>query len=717
MKYLALLLFLLLSALPAMAEQADYYAIRVEDRLIGYAMVQGNDLEQDGRKLRKLVSRTSLKLALLGAERNVVLDSETLLDAGTRRPTSYRLAQRTNQTVGHVESEFDAGRARTWTWAEGQPRGEPRESALPDEWLLLGGNNFAHWQLLLDAVRGRTADRTTQAAIKLNVFLPEAAQLDSFELVPGEPETLDVGGTSRRCVVWRVEQAGISLLADAATNQFLAMRMAAQRTSVQIADVDVVQQAQAARAEELLSRHFVQSNVAFSDFLRVTQLVADVDVQVIGSGVANDAAVLQSREQKFAGTKRSERIAGQVTVRSVRYDPASSPPFPTGDVPPELAEWVKPSPFIEADDPAIVARAAELTAGAKTRWEAVLRIGRWVHAEIVYQIADTPSARLALDKKQGDCGPHSTLMVAMLRAVNIPARLVGGLVYAPNLGGSFGQHAWVEVQMGPAGWVSLDPTTGEFEQLSATHIKLFEGLGGVVPASVRVDSFQPPAAGVAAVTPLSARPLPWKLDQQHTYRYRQGERELGDEKMTIRRVERSGKPAYEMRSQMELAVSATMSLKSTTTLVTALDMRPLHFERELSLGGQTSKLVGDFGAGAVQVAITGAQNLNHEVKLPADTFCFDNNLLGSFALLCSRLKLESGKQVAVRTFHPSTLQLITLTFQPGELEKVTICDRELECFVCQVEPIKNTFWITPDGRLVRVGQGELTITLTSISPP
>ncbi|MCO6455405.1 MAG: lasso peptide biosynthesis protein [Pirellulaceae bacterium] len=717
MKYLIVWLLVLSSAVPAVAQQTGYYAIRVEDRLIGYATVQPQDVEQDGRKLRKLVSRTSLKLALLGAERNVVLDSETLLEPDKQRPISYRLTQRTNQTVGHVESEFDADRARTWIWAEGQARGEPRETALPDGWLLLGGNNFAHWQLLLDAVRVRTADRTAQATIKLNVFLPEAAQLETLELAAGEPETLDDAGTSRRCVVWRVEQAGISLLADAATNQFLAMRIAAQGTTVQLADESVVQQAQAARAEELLSRHFVQSNVAFSDFLRVTHLVADIDVQVIGSGVANDAAVLQSPGQKFQGTKRAERIVGQVTVRSVRYDPASSPPFPTGDVPTELAEWLKPSPFIESDDPAIVARAAELTAGAGTRWEAVRRIGRWVHDEIAYKIADTPSARLALEKKQGDCGPHATLMVAMLRAVKIPARLVGGLVYAPNLGGSFGQHAWVEVQMGPAGWVALDPTTGELEQLSATHIKLFEGLGGVVPTSVRVVSFEPPAAGVAAATPLTARPLPWKLDQQHTYRYRQGEQELGDEKVTIRRAERDGKPVYEMRSEMELAVNATASLKSTTTLVTALDVRPLRFERDLSVGGQAFKIVGDFGDGVVRVAISGAQDVNQEIKLPADTFCFDNNLLGSFALLCSQLTLETGKQVAVRTFHPSTLQLITLTFQPGELERVTVGDRELECFRCQVEPIKNTFWITPDGRLVRVGQGELTITLTSVPPP
>ena len=129
-----------------------------------------------------------------------------------------------------------------------------------------------------------------------------------------------------------------------------------------------------------------------------------------------------------------------------------------------MASWLQPAPLIESDDAGIVAQAQELTKGATNRWQAVSNIAQWVCKEIQYTIADTPSARLALEKRQGDCGPHATLTVAMLRAVGIPAKLVGGLVYAPTLGGSFGQHAWVEVYMGDDGWIAFDPTTGELDR-------------------------------------------------------------------------------------------------------------------------------------------------------------------------------------------------------------------------------------------------------------
>src|SRR5262249_9054336 len=157
-------------------------------------------------------------------------------------------------------------------------------------------------------------------------------------------------------------------------------------------------------------------------------------------------------------------------------------------------------------------------------WEATLRIARWVHQEVRYTIADTPSARLALEKRAGDCGPHSTLTVALLRAAGIPARLVGGLMYSPSFGGSFGQHAWVEVHMGPDGWVTLDPTTGEYEQAGATHIKLFGGLGVVVPQSIKVVTFQPPNRVLNVTSPGKAKPLPWKLDRKYTFKFTQEEK-------------------------------------------------------------------------------------------------------------------------------------------------------------------------------------------------
>ena len=79
--------------------------------------------------------------------------------------------------------------------------------------------------------------------------------------------------------------------------------------------------------EELLANLFIQSNVIFDDFMKVTRLEATVDVDVIGSGVENEVAVLTTGMQTFDGEKKGSGISGTVVVRSVHMTAAIRQPF------------------------------------------------------------------------------------------------------------------------------------------------------------------------------------------------------------------------------------------------------------------------------------------------------------------------------------------------------------------------------------------------------
>ena len=707
---LAFALVILAPAIGIAAEKPQYFSIKMNHKLIGYAVVHGEKVTRDGRALLRLKSETSLKVALLGKERSTLLDSETLIDPEMDRPISYRMTDTTNEVVRHIESEFRNRRARVWNYRQGDARGEPVEIELPEGTVVLGSNNFAHWQLLLKAATDRAAD----GVAKISVFLPDAGQVDRLELTRGRVKDVSLADGTRKCVSWRLGKANLQALTDAQTNEFVRLELPGQQTTIELADESVVKLVRKSRAEEVLARHFAQSNVMFDDFLSVSALEAEIDLNVIGSGVANDSSVLTTTMQEFDGTKEAERINGTVSIHSVGYDGKDSPAFPMQSDVPTLARWLGPSVYIESDHPSIVAKSAELTKGAKTRWDAVQAIGLWVYKEIAYTIADTPSARLALDKRKGDCGPHATLTVAMLRARGIPARLVGGLVYTPTFGGSFGQHAWVEVHMGNAGWIAIDPTTGEFRQLSATHVKLFEGLGGVLPKSVKAVAFEPPNRKATPGAPSQAKPVAWKLGKEYTFKYMQGDRELGKETIAITKIEQNGEEAYELTSDVNLSVNLLTSLRSSATLVVAPNALPISFERDLSAALQKVKIECSFKDGVVEEKIGGTTNLSREVKLPAGAYCFDNNLMGCFVLMCSQLTLEPNKALTVQTFHPSTLQITPLTVTPKAPAAIEIGDKDVECFECEVAPIKNTFWISRDGRFVRAKQGDLVIEVTEV---
>ncbi|MDG2220495.1 MAG: transglutaminase-like domain-containing protein [Rubripirellula sp.] len=710
----------LLPAVGTVASDAPrYYSIKMNQKLIGYSAVESVAVENGLQQHAKLTSKTVLKVALLGKVRRIDLVSQTLVDSATARPLSYKLTDTTNDLIRYFESKFIGETVRTWNYREGDSRGEPIEMLLPAGALILGNNNFAHWQLLMDQAREQEVDGKTELA----VFLPETGQVEQFDFVRRESESLLIGGEQRECVPWEISVANLRVLVDATTNEFVRLELPSQKTTIERADAKVIKLAQKTEAEELLARHFTQSNVAFTNDRKVQFLKAKLNVTVIGSGVGTEVTSLVTGMQAFEGKKVRDLITGEVVVRSVQVDEAKSPPFPTSITDSAMEAWLIPSLFIESDDSEIIDFAGALTQEAKTRWEAVQYIGNWIHKEIAYTIADTPSAELAFEKREGDCGPHSTLMVAMLRALEIPARLVGGVVYTPSFGGSFGQHAWVEVHLGEMGWVAVDPTTGEFERMNATHIKLFEGLGGVLPTSIEVVDFKPAnpkliGESASAVDQMPvAKPLAWVLGRSYTFRYMKGEKEIGSETFTVDKVKHEGENAIQMSAKTQLKVNFLTSIQSDTTLLVAPNAAPISFRQDLSALVQKVKIECSFGEGVVKEVISGTTSLKREIKLPKQFYCFDNNLMGSWVVICSQLELELGEGVQITTFHPSTMQTIPLTFTPTGMKNIQLGGKQIECFECEVSPIKNTFWISKDGRFLRCQQGDLVIELVEGASP
>jgi len=129
-----------------------------------------------------------------------------------------------------------------------------------------------------------------------------------------------------------------------------------------------------------------------------------------------------------------------------------------------------PAPFIEADDPAVVAQARRIVGDARDAGVAARRLVAWVSAHVEKAPSITvPSAREVLASLRGDCNEHAVLLTALARAAGIPARVVAGAVYA---GDGFYYHAWSELWLGR--WISADSV---FDQMpvDATHVKLLAG--------------------------------------------------------------------------------------------------------------------------------------------------------------------------------------------------------------------------------------------------
>jgi transglutaminase-like putative cysteine protease len=216
---------------------------------------------------------------------------------------------------------------------------------------------------------------------------------------------------------------------------------------------------------------FAKADVSISDIKSISYLKVKASLEPTGAWITQED--LNVPGQSFEGTVEDNTIKGIFEISHPKYDGTNAPPFPPDFSKDEgLQEYLIPEDFIESDDPVLSDKAEKLTRGAKDSWDAAKRLSKWVAEEIGYDIPGGGSARKTYELREGECGAHSRLLAAFCRAVGIPARVVWGCMYVPNLGGSFGQHGWNEIYMGEAGWIPVDATFREVDYSDSGHIRL-----------------------------------------------------------------------------------------------------------------------------------------------------------------------------------------------------------------------------------------------------
>jgi len=150
----------------------------------------------------------------------------------------------------------------------------------------------------------------------------------------------------------------------------------------------------------------------------------------IFSGDENRWTVVEVGDLK-PGQKRTITVSQTIKVKSVDF--AVDPSRVGNEFPPELDVCTRPvSGLFESDDPRIQELAAELTGGLTNPYLKLERIMKYVAENIRYERQPTEHGALwCLINGEGDCTEFSNLMIALARAVGIPAKAVVGYAYLP----------------------------------------------------------------------------------------------------------------------------------------------------------------------------------------------------------------------------------------------------------------------------------------------
>jgi hypothetical protein len=116
----------------------------------------------------------------------------------------------------------------------------------------------------------------------------------------------------------------------------------------------------------------------------------------------------------------------------------------------------------------------EINSNDSTDLPLYIKIARWIHDNMIYDINLVGKRMTSLEifkGRKGVCEHYAILYQDMLRSINIPAQIIGGLGYNFDKK-HFEDHAWVMVYHNSS-WIPVDPTWGIYSgKLPISHIFL-----------------------------------------------------------------------------------------------------------------------------------------------------------------------------------------------------------------------------------------------------
>jgi len=118
-------------------------------------------------------------------------------------------------------------------------------------------------------------------------------------------------------------------------------------------------------------------------------------------------------------------------------------------------------------------------------------LGTGISGWISYQSREeegTQSPIQTLDRGWGSCRDFAVLFVEAARSLGFGARIVSGYLYNPDQdgvgsSGAGSTHAWAEVYVPGAGWISFDPTNRSIGGFNLIPVAVARNIGQTIPVS------------------------------------------------------------------------------------------------------------------------------------------------------------------------------------------------------------------------------------------
>ena len=199
-----------------------------------------------------------------------------------------------------------------------------------------------------------------------------------------------------------------------------------------------------------------------------------------------------------------------VTIEHGIGDPATIEETPVDELPGECLCYLAPSRYCESDR--LVQWADAEFGHLPPGYARAAAIARWVRRHIAYSPYGSTTQTSALDTltdRVGVCRDHAHVMIALCRAMSMPARYVTGTDYGADPTKAPDFHAYVEVYLGRR-WYTFDASgTG----IPMGFVRIGTGRDAAdVPFATLFGQVRAPFAPLVRATACGGPGLQWPVD-------------------------------------------------------------------------------------------------------------------------------------------------------------------------------------------------------------
>jgi len=439
----------------AAEEQKDYYALYMDGKKVGHAILSREVKEQ------KVTNTEQITMTMSRAGMAITITTEeSYIESTEGKPLGFESIQDMSfMTMKVTGSINDAGMVDLTV----SSAGSEQKSTMP--WP--EGAVMAEGLRLLQAKHGLQKG----TIYDVNVFVPSAMQAFKTEVSIGEKKKIDLLG--RVLTLTEVKsKTNVPMAGEIQSIAYVDDELKEQKVIIPIAGIQVEMLAcekefalSDVEAYEVIDKAFIKSPVPIEDVSKAESITYYLKVKQDSNSPLdnkleeNKKLILEaipSTDNQTVSAGEDDKII--ITVRPIKAPAGAKFPYKGNDQ--RLLAALKPARYIQSDNAKIIELAKQAVGDTKDAAQAVKKIEEFVANYISntgLSVGYASAAEVA-ESRQGDCSEFAILTAALCRAAGIPAEIVMGMAYVKewrDFENCFGGHAWVQAYVGGK-WVGLD---------------------------------------------------------------------------------------------------------------------------------------------------------------------------------------------------------------------------------------------------------------------